>query len=119
MAPRHDSFVWDAGKARLNLTKHGVRFEDAARVLADPMGDVFHLEIFDDEHSDNDEDRWITIGSEPQGRDICLLVVWTRRPEERPQAGEGRIPTRIISARVVTRRERRDYEQHLRNRFGR
>lgn len=32
-----DAFVWDVQKARKNLSKHGVRFEDAAAVFSDPL----------------------------------------------------------------------------------
>jgi len=32
-----DSFVWDSAKAGKNLTKHGVSFEEAATVFADPL----------------------------------------------------------------------------------
>ncbi len=32
-----DLFVWDAAKAERNLKKHGVRFEQAVTVFADPL----------------------------------------------------------------------------------
>jgi uncharacterized protein len=107
MATRHQAFEWNAYKAASNLKNHGVTFEDAARVLADPMGEMFQLENFDDEHSTEKEDRWITIGSEPEGRDILLFIVWT------PVFGA----TRIISARLANKRERREYEAHLAGRL--
>jgi len=52
-------FDWDPVKARQNLQKHGVSFERAARVFIDP----FAISVFDEKHSE-DEDCWITIGSE-------------------------------------------------------
>lgn len=106
-ATTHKAFEWDAAKAESNLAKHGVSFADAARVLADPMGDVFYLENFDDQNSNEDEERWITLGSEPQGRDIVLFVVWTTFPGA----------TRITSARLATKRERREYEGELARRL--
>jgi hypothetical protein len=36
-------FEWDSAKAKLNLRKHGVSFEDAARVFLDPD----RIEAFD------------------------------------------------------------------------
>jgi uncharacterized DUF497 family protein len=35
----HENFEWDEDKARINLKKHGVSFDDAALVLADGDGD--------------------------------------------------------------------------------
>jgi uncharacterized DUF497 family protein len=34
----HENFEWDEQKARKNLRKHGVSFDDAALVLADEEG---------------------------------------------------------------------------------
>ena len=33
----HMDIEWDAGKAAANLDKHGVRFDEAATSLLDPM----------------------------------------------------------------------------------
>ena len=51
-------FEWDPLKAAANAKKHGVTFEQAAGVFKDPMA----LTLFDEEQSDDDEDRWITLG---------------------------------------------------------
>ena len=51
------SFEWDTDKAKTNLMKHDVSFEDAASIFRDPKA----LTLFDDSHSE-DEERWITIG---------------------------------------------------------
>ncbi len=39
-------FEWDSAKAAANLRKHGVAFEDAVRVFADPghISDVDRIE---------------------------------------------------------------------------
>lgn len=74
----HESFEWDPRKAQTNARKHRVTFEDAAAVLGDDQGDVFHLEEYDDAHSMT-EDRYITIGSHPADRSILLVIVWTDR----------------------------------------
>ena len=89
--------TWDPAKSRTNKSKHGVSFEDAARLLT---SGVDYLEIFDDAHSDI-EDRFIAIG--PIARGI-VLVVWTERDED---------VLRIISARWATPHERKVYKNHL------
>lgn len=50
-------FEWDDRKEKINITKHGLDFETAARVFKDEN----RLEIYDEEHSEY-EDRYITIG---------------------------------------------------------
>lgn len=86
------AFEWDADKARSNIEKHGVTFEEAAEVFFDPFyqsGDA-------------------ALGGEP--REFILgyslaprlhLVVYLERGER----------TRIISARPATRHERKSYER--------
>ncbi len=102
----HDNFEWDADKAANNLDKHGVSFDDAARVLGDEGGSRFHIEEFDDEHS-TDEDRYVTTASHPDDRDIVLRIIWTDR-----STADRRV-TRIISARAATKRERKDYGDEI------
>ena len=41
---RHGEFEWDPKKAAANYKKHGVTFDDAAVVLGDDEGDVYHVE---------------------------------------------------------------------------
>ncbi len=86
-------FEWDAAKAETNELKHGVSFAEAMTVLADPLS----LTGFDPDHS-HDEDRYVTIGMSVAGR--LLLVSHTDRGDK----------VRIISARLASRPERRDYE---------
>jgi uncharacterized protein len=50
-------FEWDKDKAKKNLKKHGVSFEEASSVFGDPLA----LTIPDPVHSD-EEDRSITLG---------------------------------------------------------
>jgi uncharacterized DUF497 family protein len=61
------TFEWDSRKARSNLAKHGVSFEEAATVFGDPLS----LTIPDSEHS-LAEKRYITMGRAFNGK---LLVV--------------------------------------------
>ena len=89
-------FEWDPAKARSNLEKHGVAFEEATTIFDDPLS----ITIDDPEHS-QDEERFVTIGqSTPQS----LLVVSHCDRNNR---------VRIISAREATPREKRDYESGI------
>ena len=88
------TFEWDARKAAANLKKHRVAFEDAATVFLDPLAITFP----DPDHS-ADGNREITIG--------CTLkeqVVFVSHCER----GER---IRVISARLATLSERRQYEE--------
>ncbi len=49
-------FEWDDNKAHLNVTNHGVGFEEAATVFVDPLA-----RIFDDESHSSEEDREVII----------------------------------------------------------
>jgi uncharacterized DUF497 family protein len=90
-------FSWDAGKALGNLRKHGVSFEEAATVFADPDG----LDWDDLEHS-LAEQRSTRIGFSASGR--VLFVVYTIRRWKHDKE-----TIRIISARQATRKERKAY----------
>jgi uncharacterized protein len=84
------TFEWDEQKARSNVEKHGVKFEEAAEVFFDPFcrgGDA----------SVAGEERSLMIGYSLSQR--LLLVVHTERVRS----------TRIISARLATRAERKLY----------
>ncbi|MES5487244.1 BrnT family toxin [Bradyrhizobium sp. INPA03-11B] len=63
-------FDWDPAKAESNRRKHGVTFEDAMGVFADPLA----LSRLDD-YSGANEERWVTIGRNPASN--LLLVVHT------------------------------------------
>src|SRR5438876_7935405 len=54
-------FEWDATKARENLKKHGVAFEEALTVFADPLARIFD----DPDHSEN-EQRELIVGHSAQ-----------------------------------------------------
>lgn len=87
-------FEWDVGKASENARKHGVSFEEARTVF----GDALSLTIPDPDHSVS-ELRWIQLGMSIRHR---LLVVSCTEREDR---------IRIISSRLATKRERRQYEE--------
>lgn len=87
-------FEWDPNKAAQNLKKHEVSFEEAATVFRDTLS----ITVPDPDHS-AEEDRYITIGSSSRLR---LLMVAHAEPEDR---------IHIISARVLTHKERKQYEE--------
>ena len=93
-------FEWDTTKAAANQGKHGLAFEDAARVFRDP----FALTLYDEEHSGRGEQRWVTLGKLADDR----LVVVIHTFEE---VSHSEMRVRIISARRATRNERRTYEE--------
>ena len=97
----HQRLTWDPIKARANLRKHGIAFEEAAAMLGDPYGAAYRLTM-PSEHPD--EDRWITFGYHPYNLAVLLVVTWMERSDE-----VGPL-TRIISARRATRQERWAYE---------
>ena len=87
-------FEWDDEKAQKNLEKHGVSFEEAQTVFADPLAGI----KIDPDHSVG-EIREIIVGYSERER--LLLVSFTERGEI----------IRIINARLATRRERNVYEE--------
>jgi uncharacterized DUF497 family protein len=87
-------FEWDDAKARRNLKKHGVSFAEASSVFGDSLARTIPDPLYSEE-----EDRFITVGESRRHR--LLVVVSTDRGDK----------IRIISARVATRRERKDYEE--------
>ena len=89
-------FEWDARKAAVNRTKHGVSFEESATVFGDPDA----LDGPDLSHSEK-ESRLLRLGRSVIGR--LLIVAYTVR---RQDDGES---IRIISARPASRRERAAY----------
>jgi hypothetical protein len=89
-------FEWDPRKAVNNLKKHGISFTEAGTVF----GDEFAITVSDPDHFD-DEDRFITIGRSNRRR--LLIVSHTDRADK----------IRIISARELTRAERKAYEEAI------
>ena len=86
-------FEWDLRKAAANQRKHGVSFKEAATVF----GDFLSTRATDPAHSAG-ENRYITVGLSNLGR---LLIIAHADREDR---------IRIISARTLTGKEKRAYE---------
>ncbi len=87
-------FEWNPEKAKSNLARHKVSFEEASTVFKNPLADTF-----DDPDHSIEEQRFITIGHTENGK---LLFV--------SHTDDGKI-VRIISAREVTFAERKQYEE--------
>lgn len=89
------TFDWDDEKAARKLAKHGVAFDEAVSAFDDPL----YIDFFDPEHSEN-EHRYIRVGCSERGR--VLVALYTER---------GSV-TRLISARLATKREQQAYEEN-------
>jgi uncharacterized protein len=92
-------FEWDENKAKKNLRKHKISFEEAKTVFNDPL-----LITFPDEYHSDEEERYLSIGL--SARDKILLVVHTEQEEN-----EKAVIIRIINCRRATASERRTYEE--------
>jgi uncharacterized protein len=88
-------FEWDGTKANENSKKHGVAFDEALTVFADPLA-----RVFDDPDHSRHERREIMIDHSTRQR--LLVVCFTERG--------GKV--RLFSARETSKRERRDYEEN-------
>lgn len=87
-------FEWDPEKARENEQSHEVTFSEASEVFEDDHSSS----VADPDHS-LEEDRYLIFGVSKGGR--YLVVSYTERGDR----------IRLISARLMTPRERRAYEQ--------
>jgi len=86
-------FEWDPQKARDNLDKHGVSFTEATELFGDNLSST----VADPDHS-RAESRHLIFGRSGTGR--YIVACFTERDDS----------IRLISARAMTRRERRAYE---------
>lgn len=92
-------FEWDEDKAKINLQKHKVSFDEAKTIFNDPL-----LVTFSDEFHSHEEVRFISIGTSVDSR--TLLLVHTEQDKLKNE-----IIIRIISCRKATPSEREIYEQ--------
>lgn len=88
-------FEWDENKSVLNLAKHGISFDEAKLIFDGPVL------TRPDKRVDYGEVREISIGS-VLGT-VVVVVVHTRRG----------LATRLISARLASRSERRRYNEYI------
>ncbi len=90
------NFEWDPKKAKANIKKHRVSFEQATTVFKDPQA----ISIYDDEHSVG-EDRWITLGLSSNGLLIVVHHTFKRLDDN--------VIIRIFSSRKATKYEKEQY----------
>ena len=90
---KDDDFEWDDATAAANFANHGVSFERARLVFADPFA-VGRI----DDRVDYGEDRFTLVG---MVEGTLIFVVYTERGDR----------VRIITARRATRHEQNDYFQ--------
>jgi len=88
------SFAWDDKKAKSNLLKHKISFEEASTAFADDLS----ITIENPSHSKN-ENRLILIGKSIYFK--TLIVVHLEQTDS----------IRIISARKATKKEQKFYEE--------
>ncbi len=92
------TFSWDERKARDNLRKHAVPFEEAVTAFSDENARL----MYDPEHSQN-EDRFVLLGISSKLRILIICHVYHQSERE----------IRIISARKADRDERKQYGEFL------
>jgi len=88
-------FEWDSTKAKSNLKRHGISFEEAKSVFFDD----YALQFYDEGHSE-EEDRFLLLGLSNTSK--LLMIVHCER--------EGGNVIRIISARKATTNESAFYQ---------
>ncbi|MCK4654512.1 MAG: BrnT family toxin [Candidatus Cloacimonetes bacterium] len=91
-------FVWNETKAKENLRKHKISFEEAQTVFTDSYARI----IYDPDHSKSEE-RFILLGLSSSLR--ILVVCHCYKEDE--------MIIRIISARKATKNERKKYGSFL------
>jgi hypothetical protein len=94
-------FEWDENKAKSNLRKHKIGFDEATTVFNDPF-----VVTFSDEFHSLKEERFISIGLSKVNR--ILLIIHTEVFSK-----DNRILIRIISCRKATILERKVYEEQF------
>ena len=87
-------FEWNKNKAEINLKKHDVSFQEAATVFGDKLALTFN----DPDHS-IDEHRLLTFGLTRTGKYVVVSHT------------ELDTMIRIISARQMTKQEKKIYEE--------
>lgn len=88
-----NNYIWNPQKAKDNMKKHGITFEESIEVFDDP----YAIESLDENNSQLDEFRYRIIGRVK--RQVVVLVAYTQRNGI----------SRIISARYATPMERQAY----------
>jgi uncharacterized protein len=88
------AFAWEARKARSNLLKHGISFEEAQSVFLDD-----NARLIDDPDHSGIEERFVLLGYSRQAE--CLIVSHCYREDDSV--------IRLISARRASSQEEQEY----------
>ena len=91
-------FTWDKKKAKLNLQKHKISFEEAVTSFHDNNARFMH----DPDHS-NVEDRYLLMGMSCSMRILVIVHCYRKDASE----------IRIISARKADKNEKKQYWEFL------
>ncbi len=92
-------FEYDPNKNKENIKKHGVDFEEAISVFADPF-----LAISRDS-SQPREERFIALGNSLKNQSLFVVHCYRSRNHEKEEI------VRIISARKITKAETKRLEK--------
>ena len=87
--------IWNPAKARANIARHGIAFEDAELALTDPAG------LTREDPDARGEARFVTVGADALGRIVAVVYAYI---------GDD---VRLISARPATRKEKEAYAQGI------
>ncbi len=104
---RHDApagFEWDRAKSAANERKHGVSFQEAISVFANPR-----TVTIPDEHHSEVEDRSVSIGVSALSR--VIVVITTER-----YGKNNELTLRVISARKATKHEKTGFFKIIKDR---
>jgi len=93
------NFEWNPNKAKSNILKHKISFEDATSVFKDKNA----ISIYDEKHSLK-EDRWITIGLDIKTRILVVIHTYIT-------INKDNYNIRVISARKATKQEKTIYQE--------
>ncbi len=98
MYNRNVKFEWNSAKASANFKKHGVGFEEASSVFFDE-----NTKVARDPDNLFNEDRFLAVGYSAKNR-ILIVVHCYRESDE---------VIRIISARKLSKSERKQFEEGI------
>ena len=84
MSGHESSFIWDSEKEFLNIQKHGVDFQTAAKAFKDP-----NRKIYTDSKHSQEEERFFCIGK-LEGQVVTVRVLYREGKIRIIVAGLGR-----------------------------
>jgi hypothetical protein len=107
-------FEWDPAKAKSNMQKHEVTFEEAATVMRDPRA----MNMYDPDHSES-EDRWITLGISSSGRLLVVCHTFDEKPDASVTPLGVRHQKKSVTMKELKMRDEYDFSQAARGKLYR